>query len=216
MTLSILHEDDELLVIDKPSGLLVHRGIGRAEEVLVDYVRDYLDDTPRPVHRLDRGTSGVILFAKSREAAARLQADFQEGRVTKQYLALVRGVAPESGEIDNPVPRTEKGERVPAQSSFERIEIFEAEPRHLSLVRVQPHTGRFHQIRRHLKHIDHPLIGDANYGKGKLNRAIRERYGLSRLALHAERLIVPGADGPLEFASAMPDDFAGPLARMRR
>ena len=188
MKLAVLFEDDDLIACDKPSGLLVHRGIGRDDVVLVDLVREYTGDTPRPVHRLDRGTSGVTLFAKSGAVCAAVQQQFQTGEVTKVYLALVRGICPETGTIDHPVPRSEDGERVDAVTSYRRLEVFDAEPRALSLVEAMPHTGRFHQIRRHLKHIDHPIIGDANYGKGALNRAIRDRYGLDRLALHAARL----------------------------
>lgn len=217
MTLVVAYEDEALLVVDKPSGLLVHRGIGRAEEVLVDLVRAYTAQAARPVHRLDRGTSGLVMFAKSAEVAAQLQAAFQAEQVTKVYLALVRGVCPAAGVIDHPVPRDEGGERVDAVTRFERVEVFETEPRHLSLVRAWPETGRFHQIRRHLKHIDHPLIGDANYGKGALNRAIRDAYGLDRLALHAERLTFahPSSGELVELTAPLPPCFAEPLERMR-
>ncbi len=217
MTLAVLYEDGDVLVLDKPSGLLVHRGIGRDDVVLVDLVREYTGDTPRPVHRLDRGTSGVILFAKSAAVCAALQAAFQTGHVTKTYVALVRGVAPDDGVIDSAVPRSEGGERVDACTTFRRIEVFETEPRHLSLVEAKPQTGRFHQIRRHLKHINHPIIGDANYGKGALNRAIYERYGLDRLALHASDLELadPVTGDRRHWSAPMPDCLAEPLQRMR-
>lgn len=217
MNLLVLYEDDDLLAVDKPSGLLVHRGIGRDEVTLVDLVRDYTAHTPRPVHRLDRGTSGVLLFAKSAEICATVQAAFQAGEVEKTYLALVRGIAPEAGTIDHPVPKSEDGERIDAITEFRRLEVFEAEPRTLSWVEARPHTGRFHQIRRHLKHIDHPIIGDANYGKGKLNRAIRERYGLARLALHALALELthPKKGTRLVLRADVPPCLADPIERMR-
>lgn len=217
MSLVVLYEDDVLLAVDKPSGLLVHRGIGRDEVTLVDLVREYTSDTPRPVHRLDRGTSGVILFAKTAVACAEVQTAFHTGGVEKTYVALVRGIAPDDGTIDNPVPKSEDGERVDAVTDFRRLETFDTEPRALSLVEAKPRTGRFHQIRRHLKHINHPIIGDANYGKGKLNRAIRERYGLARLALHAARLELmdPSSGARLTIAAGMPDDLFLPIEAMR-
>ncbi len=217
MSLSIIFEDDALLVVDKPSGLIVHRGMARDDVTMVDLVRDYLDAPARPAHRLDRQTSGVLLFAKSSEAAAALRDAFDAGAVDKTYLALVRGVPKTAGgHIDHPIPRSEGGERVEAQTDWELIESAATEPRHVSLVRAHPRTGRFHQVRRHLKHIDHPILGDANYGKGKLNRAFREKYGLERLALHAAELVCvhPRTGESCNFTASVPADLAEPLSRM--
>jgi len=187
--LDVLLEDDELLVVNKPSGLLVHRGMDNDPVTLVDLVATHLNAKRTfPLHRLDRGTSGVILFAKSGEAAATLQEQFTDHTITRHYVALVRGEFPEQIWVDHPVPRGEGKERVAAQTDFERIRVYDIEPRTVSLVRAIPKTGRFHQIRRHLKHLSHPIIGDANYGKGALNREFCARYGLCRLALHAEFL----------------------------
>ena len=215
MSLRILHEDERLLFVDKPSGMLVHRGWATDDIVLVDLVREHVGRA-HPIHRIDRATSGVILFARDADTARVLNAQFDARTVRKTYVALVRGVAPESGLIDHPVPRTEGGERVDAQTRFHRLAAAQTQPRDVSLVEASPITGRFHQIRRHLKHIDHPIIGDANYGKGPLNRAFRERYGLERLALHAASLEIehPDSGSRLVIEAKIPDDLREPLAAM--
>ena len=193
--LEILWEDAWLIAVNKPTGLLVHRGIGKDPVTLVDQMRTHLQ-APKvhPIHRLDRATSGVVLFAKTPEVAKILAGSFAQFQVTKHYLALVRGIIkPESGHIDYPVPKTPRGQdRVEARSSWWRIHHTEqTEPREVSLVHVTPHTGRAHQIRRHLRHLHHPLIGDSTFGKGALNRAFAANYGLVRLALHAHTLLIP-------------------------
>ena len=215
--MDILYQDDVLLAVNKPSGLLVHRGWGRDATVLVDLVRDALGvDAVHPLHRIDRQTSGVVLFALNVEIAARLGDGFEDGTVEKRYLALVRGVAPDEGRIAQPIPRRENGPRVPALTEFRRIAHAPTEPRHVSLVEAIPRTGRLHQVRRHLKHINHHVIGDANYGKGAVNRALAERYGLRRMALHAAALTfrhpVSGHDETV--SAPLPSDLAEPLARM--
>jgi tRNA pseudouridine65 synthase len=118
-----------------------------------------------------------------------LGAGIRQQQWSKSYLALVRGKPPESGLIDSPVPRSEDGERVPAQTRFTCLGSSSVE--RCSLVCAQPITGRMHQIRRHLKHISHPLIGDVRYGKGPINRQYRATYGLERMALHACALRLP-------------------------
>jgi tRNA pseudouridine65 synthase len=213
----VVFRDERLLALDKPSGMLVHRGWDRDPDVLVDLVRDLTGRTVvYPMHRLDRGTSGVVLFALDAEAARDLAGQVERREVEKRYLALVRGRVPEGGVIDHPIPNRPGGPRVPAVSRFRRLATAEAEPRHLSLVEVFPVTGRLHQVRRHLKHIDHPVIGDATYGKGPLNRAVRERYGLARLALHAAglRVVHPGTGARLELAARLPADLSGPFEAM--
>lgn len=217
----VLWEGLDALVVAKPAGMLVHRGWDRDDTTLVDLVRDHLGvATVHPVHRLDRGASGALIFAKNPAAARALQAQFDADSpgkgVEKTYLVLVRGVAPDAGTIDHPIPRKEGGERVDARSHFRRLAHAETSPRHTSLVAVSTESGRLHQVRRHMKHIDHPLIGDSNYGKGPLNRALREAYGLDRLALHAWRLAFDDLATGLRHAivAPIPDDLAAPLARM--
>jgi tRNA pseudouridine65 synthase len=215
--MEILYRDDALLAVDKPSGLLVHRGWGRDATVLVDLVRDALGvDVVHPLHRLDRQTSGVVLFALSAEIAATMSDGFEDGAVEKRYLALVRGVVPAEGRIEQPIPRREDGPRVPAFTEFRRIAQAPTLPRHVSLVEAIPRTGRLHQVRRHLKHIDHPVIGDANYGKGAVNRALATRYGLSRMALHAASVTFrhPVAGHEETVSAPVPSDLSEPLARM--
>jgi tRNA pseudouridine65 synthase len=213
----ILHRDDLLLAVDKPSGMLVHRGWGRDRVTLVDLVKELLGrDAVHPLHRIDRGTSGVVLFALDPATAAAMREPFETGAVTKRYLALVRGVAPEEGIVDHPIPRREGGPRVDAATAFRRLAVAELEPRSLSLVEAIPGTGRLHQVRRHMKHAGHPVIGDANYGVGALNRELAERYGLGRLALHAGSLALnhPVTGARLEIVSPVPEDLAVPLARI--
>jgi tRNA pseudouridine65 synthase len=209
--LDVLHLDDDLVVIAKPSGLLVHRGWGDDDVVAMTLVRDRVGRRVHPVHRLDRATSGVLVFATSPEAARALQSAWEAGEVAKRYVALVRGVPPEQGVVDHPVPRTEGGPRVPAVTAFRRLVSLER----YAVVEAEPKTGRLHQIRRHMKHLSHPLIGDVNYGKGDHNRLFRERWGLCRLALHASALALPHprTGGRLLLVAPPPADLAEPLAR---
>jgi tRNA pseudouridine65 synthase len=215
--MEILYQDDVLLAVNKPSGLLLHRGWGRDATALVDLVRDALGvSVVHPLHRLDRQTSGVVLFASNAEIAAKMGRAFEGGAVEKRYLALVRGVAPDEGRIDHPLPRRENGPRVPALTEFRRLAEATTQPRHVSLVEATPRTGRLHQVRRHLKHIDHPVIGDANYGKGTINRAMAERYGLRRMALHAGALLFghPVSGRWITVRAPLPRDLREPLAQM--
>jgi len=214
MHLDVLYHDASILVVNKPSGLLVHRGWGRDSLVLVDLVREFTQaDRVHPVHRLDRGASGAILFALDPGTARVLQ---DQEDLEKTYLALVRGHPPDEGIIDHPIPRRQNGPRVPAKTTFRRIDSKSCRPRETSLVEAVPHTGRLHQIRRHLKHIDHPLIGDSNYGRTELNREIAARYGLSRLALHCRsiKLKLPQKAKTLEIDAPLPADLSDPLGKM--
>ena len=213
----VVYQDGDLLVVDKPSGLLVHRGWGRDAITLVDLVRQLLGEkSVYPIHRIDRGTSGVVAFARTPEVAAKLGELQCLGKVRKTYLALVRGASPASGVINHPIPRIPGGARVPARTVFKTLFTAPALPRSLSLVEASLDQGRLHQVRRHLKHIDHPVIGDANYGKGDLNRAIAERYGLKRLALHAAQIEFPHpTTGKTLICSApLPDDLKIPFCHI--
>ncbi len=212
IALPILYCDEHLAIIDKPSGLLVHRGWGTDPVVAMTLLRDQLGRFVYPVHRLDRGTSGTLAFALEKDTARALQALFEAGRARKRYLALVRGVPPESGIIDHAIPNKPGGLRVSAVTEYWRLATIDR----FSLVEAEPKTGRLHQIRRHLKHLGHPLVGDVNYGRGEINRLFRERYGLHRLALHARALAFehPRTGAPIAVQAPLPPDLREPLARL--
>lgn len=210
--LPLLFADDSIAVVTKPSGLAVHRGWAADRVNAVTLARRRLGKRVFPVHRLDRATSGVLVFALSHEAAGSLQSAFKAGEVSKTYLALVRGTPPIEGIVDSPVPRSEKGPRVPALTYFRRL----ATAGRFSLVEAVPKTGRLHQIRRHLKHAGHPLVGDVRYGVGEINRHFRAEFGLHRLALHALtlRFAHPASGEPTAFFSEIPADLAGTLSQL--
>jgi tRNA pseudouridine65 synthase len=216
---AILYRDDRLVAFAKPSGLLVHRGWGDDATVAVDLAREAVGARVHPLHRLDRATSGVLLFALDAEAAAALGRMFERGSVAKTYLALVRGVPPEELVVDHPVPRDERGPRVPALTELRRAHVTEPMGpggRRYAVVEARPRTGRLHQIRRHLKHVSHPIVGDVNYGKGDINRFFRERFGLARLALHAASLAFdhPFTGARVVVDAPLPGDLLGPLFAM--
>jgi tRNA pseudouridine65 synthase len=199
--LRLLWRDEHLVALHKPAGWLVHRtGLDAGEtRFIVQTLRDQLGQRVHPVHRLDKGTCGVLLLALHAEAARGLAMAFQRHAVSKTYLALVRGWAPDAVEVDHPLRPDDTPPDTPAQSAHSRLRRLAAltwpeaaDPgfatTRISLVEAQPTTGRRHQIRRHLKHIAHPIIGDATHGKGPLNRWWAERLGRQRLWLHAWRL----------------------------
>jgi tRNA pseudouridine65 synthase len=192
MTVSILYQDARCVVVDKPSGVVVHRGWANDDNDLLRTVRDQLGCYVYPLHRLDRGASGAVAFALDAATAALLNRQFAAADVEKRYLALTRGHPPEHGTIDHPVPKAPGEERVPALTHYRRLGTFGR----YALVEALPKTGRLHQIRRHMKHLSCPLIGDVRYGKGEHNRLFRSEYGLDRLALHAYclRFTLPDAE----------------------
>jgi tRNA pseudouridine65 synthase len=213
--LRLLYRDSHLVVADKPAGLAVHRGWAPERDVAMARVRDAIGERVYPVHRLDRGTSGVLVLALSPDVARVLGETFASHEVDKCYWALVRGVPAESGVIDHPLlPGEDKhAERVPARTSFRRREVFGR----YSLVEACPETGRLHQIRRHLKHISCPIIGDVNYGKGEHNRLFRERYGLHRMFLHARSvaLLHPVTGLRLQIDAPLPSELEQVLSSLR-
>lgn len=208
--LAIIYRDEHLIAINKPSGLLVHRSdIDRHEtRFAVQLLRDQIGQPVFPVHRLDKPTSGVLLFALHSEGARLLGDIFTQHRLTKTYVALVRGIAPEQIRIEHAL--TEELDKIsdkkanqnkPAQQAITDVKtlaqielpiaIDKYPSSRYSLVECQPQTGRKHQIRRHLKHINHPIIGDAKHGKGRHNRFFQEQYNCHRLMLAATELTLP-------------------------
>lgn len=184
MNFEVLYQDEDVVAINKPGGLLVHRSAQSSDQIfLLQELRNQLGRHLYPVHRLDRPTSGVIAFAFSSAAAKDLQQALNADDSSKEYLAFVRGEAPLEGEMSRPL-RNDKGERQPCFTSFKRIAHWSRS----SLLKVKITTGRRHQIRRHMAHLALHVLGDTTYGKGRINRAMRENYGLPRLFLHAHRL----------------------------
>lgn len=194
--LTVLYRDEHFIAIDKPPGMLVHRSwISDGTEYALQRLRDQIGRRVYPVHRLDRPTSGTLIFGLNSAAARDLCALFEAREVTKHYLAVTRGYTDETGTIDYAL-REEPDK--PAQSAvthYRRLATVElpipvsryATARY-SLVEAEPQTGRLHQIRKHFAHIFHPLIGDTTHGEGRHNRLFREQFGIGRLLLFAHRL----------------------------
>jgi len=195
--LSVLHHDEWLAVVDKPAGLMVHdSALARGE---TDFAADRLrEQFGRPVfliHRLDRATSGCLLLAFDRDTASRLGRSVMDNGMQKDYLAVCRGWPDEQFTIDYPLDGGPgKPQKKPAVTHFARLATMELEhpsagfpTSRYALMQVRPQTGRFRQIRRHLKHISHHLIGDSSHGDGRHNRAFR-MLGVHRMLLHAQRL----------------------------
>jgi tRNA pseudouridine65 synthase len=212
-SIDILYRDDALVAVSKPSGLAVHRGWAQDASYAMTEVRDLLGQWVYPVHRLDRGASGILLFALSSEAARVLCQSFERREVDKTYWALVRGAPADEVTIDHPLRPESSDEAQPAVTHVRRL----AQYGRYAWVEARPVTGRLHQIRRHLKHVACPLIGDVRYGKGEHNRWFREQFGLHRLALHAARLRVrsPAGGELLCLDAPLPADLAGPLELLR-
>ncbi len=217
MTLRILYQDDDLVAVDKPAGLLVHRTrIADEDAAALQQVRDLVGRRVNPVHRLDRPTSGVLLFAFEADTTRLLQTMFNDGRAHKRYLAVVRGYAPEQGVIDRPLRQDRHKPERPARTIYRRLRTAEApfpagryDTARFSLLEAEPLTGRLHQIRRHCAHIRHPVIGDTTHGDGKQNRAFREHVGVHRLLLMARSLSLPHPrhGERLHLFAPLPEDF---------
>lgn len=233
--LQILFQDADLVVINKPAGLLVHRtGLDRHEtQFAMQLLRDQIGEHVFPVHRLDRPTSGALVFARSSEMARELALEFAERRVQKRYLAVVRGALKAAATVDHPLREeldniTDKQARAgkPAQHAVTLVEpLAEVEfPVHVdryptsrySLVRATPYTGRKHQIRRHLSHIHHPVIGDVNHGKGKHNRFFQETFGIRRLLLACTEIAFqhPRAKTEIKIHAPLAVDFSELLEKL--
>ncbi|MBN1441628.1 MAG: pseudouridylate synthase [Planctomycetes bacterium] len=212
LRIEVLHIDEEVVVVNKPGGLLVHRSRESADRrFLLQELGGQLGRILYPVHRLDRAASGAIAFAFSSDAARRLHANLAADDAIKEYIALVRGETPEAGESTRPL--TDKsGVRKPARTTFERIALFSR----CSLLRVRISTGRRHQIRRHLSHLRHQLIGDTSHGKGRINQFFRDNYGLPRLCLHAARIDIrhPSGEGRLDVRAPLSADLREFLRRL--
>lgn len=194
--LEIIYQDEHLIAINKPHGLLVHRSpiAADAEVFALQLLRDQIGQKVNPVHRLDRATGGVLLFALDKDTEIAMQQQFSDNLVNKKYLAIVRGFASDTQNIDYPI-RKDNGALQDAFTSYEtlkRAELPVPFGKHTtsrySLIEVKPTTGRMHQIRKHLSHVNHPIIGDTTHGCNKQNKLFREKWQMNTLMLHAAKL----------------------------
>ena len=221
--IEIIYRDDDLVAVNKPSGLLVHRSpIDRHEtRFALQQVRNQLGQRVYPVHRLDKPTSGVLLFGLSAGIAAGLAAQFAARGVGKEYLAVLRGHCPPAGVVDHPLQDKPDGaargraQPPPPRDAVTRyrrlatVEIPLAVERYpqtrYCLVSLQPQTGRRHQLRRHMKHLGYPIIGDAKHGKGVHNRFFQSQYDCHRLLLACVglQLTHPVSGLPLHLAARL-------------
>ena len=230
--LQILYQDTRYAAIHKPSGLLVHRSPidWRETQFAIQLLRDQLGQRVHPVHRLDRPTSGVLLFALDEEAMVAMKKAFESRRVEKTYLAVTRGHAPQKGTIDYPLrkfldadARKKSEEAQEAATEYTRLATSElpyptdryASTRY-SLVQLHPLTGRRHQLRRHLAHLNYPIVGDTRYGDNKLNKSAREGSGIGRLMLAAVALRFehPFSRVPIEIHCPLAPKFLSGLAKL--
>ena len=226
--LEILYKDEHLVAINKPSGLLVHKSMIDKHEIYfaMKLLSQQIGQWVYPVHRLDKATSGVLLFALDSYTAKLLSEQFSLHTIEKTYIAIGRGYVAESGVINHPLTRKldkisdrdaqESKEAQKALTHFKclaQVEINATVGRYntvrYSLVELKPQTGRKHQLRRHMKHINHHLLGDTKYGRGEHNKFVREQYGMHRLLLHAISLKIehPYLKKEIVFEAGFDDTF---------
>jgi tRNA pseudouridine65 synthase len=219
VTPELLFQADSVLVVNKTSGQLVHNSswAGRRERTLTGDVRAAFGDDYNPVHRLDRQASGCVLFARGRDATRGWQDALADDAAEKRYLALVRGRLSHAVLVDHPLKDADKegADALRREARTHVRPLASSDVERCCLVEARPLTGRTHQVRRHLKHLSHPILGDANYGKGPLNRDYRARFGLARLALHCARLVLVDVHGTrVEAEAPLPADLLAPLERL--
>ncbi|MBA5763661.1 tRNA pseudouridine(65) synthase TruC [Vibrio sp. 404] len=205
--LEIVYQDEYFVAVNKPAGMLVHRSwLDRHEtQFVMQTLRDQIGQHVFPLHRLDRPTSGVLIFALSSEVASHVMPLFANHEMKKTYHAIVRGWIEEGGTLDYPL-KVEL-DKIADKFASEEKEAQEAVTDYLPLAKVEvphstgrfpttryclmelsPHTGRKHQLRRHMAHLRHPIVGDTTHGDGKHNKLFREVYDAHRLLLHASSL----------------------------
>jgi tRNA pseudouridine65 synthase len=200
----ILYQDQNLVAIDKPAGFHVHPPETKAEKVprhkiILHQLRDQIGERVYPLHRLDAGTSGILVFALNSETASFYGKHFQSREVQKTYWAVIRGFVPDEGEINLELAQDSTGALAPAQTLFQTLKRMEMDEtvgkRNLkarySWLKVSPQTGKFHQIRRHMNRIAHPVIGDGTHGDSHHNRFFREKLQIAGLCLRAVKIELP-------------------------
>jgi Pseudouridylate synthases, 23S RNA-specific len=223
--LEIVYQDDHLIAINKPHGLLVHRSsiANDAKEFALQLLRDQVNRHVSPVHRLDRKTGGLLLFAFEKDVEIAMHQQFQNGLVQKKYLAIVRGYAPDSQDIDYPLAK-ENGAIQDAFTAFitlKRAELDVAFGKHTtsrySLVEATPTTGRMHQLRKHFAHIFYPIIGDRKHGCNKQNKLFKERWEMTTMLLHASELIFkhPVTNEKIHLKAPLQEEFRRVMELMK-
>lgn len=224
MELNILYQDEYLCAINKPHGLLVHQSpIARDADVFaLQLLRNQLNQRVHPVHRIDRKTGGILLFALDVEVNKQIQQLFADNQVNKEYLAIVRGYTEDQGEIDYELTR-EDGKKQEAFTSYQRIDQVELpipfgrhQTSRYSLVKAFPKTGRMHQIRKHFAHILHPIIGDRPHGCNKQNKLFKEQWQMDTMMLHAYKLsfVHPVTNKLINIKASLQSEFTRMLEMM--
>jgi len=212
--LDILFENTAFVAVNKPNGLLIHRSKISADtkETLLQTLRDQTGKFLYTIHRLDRKTSGVVLFAYDKDSQSRVSKLFQEKKVNKTYHAIVRGYTEDLGSIDYAI-KNEKGKVKDAITHYQTLERYEiplAFGKHAtsrySLVELKPETGRYHQLRMHMAHIFHPIIGDRPHGCNKQNKLFKEEFDCMTMLLHAQHLEIP-TEKELSIMAPYPTEF---------
>jgi len=223
--LEIVYQDEHLIAINKPHGLLVHRSsiATDAKEFALQMLRDQISKYVSPVHRLDRKTGGLLLFAFDKEVEIAMHKQFQEGLVKKKYLAVVRGYAPDTMDIDYPLVK-ENGAIQEAFTSFITLKKAELDiplgnhpTSRYSLVEATPTTGRMHQLRKHFAHIFHPIIADRKHGCNKQNRFFKEEWEMTTMLLHASELFFthPVTKEEIHLTATLHDEFKRVMQLMK-
>jgi len=222
--LDIIYHDNHLIAINKPHGLLVHRSSIAADtsEFALQLLRHQIGQKVYPVHRLDRKTAGVLLFALDKEVEIAMQQQFMEGKVDKKYLAIVRGHTPDTEDIDYPL-RKENGTLQDAFTTYRTLNRAELDvplgkhpTSRYSLVEANPATGRMHQLRKHFAHVFHPIIGDRTHGCNKQNKLFKERWEMDTMLLHASQLSFthPVSGLPVYLEASLQSEFLRVMALM--
>ena len=226
--LEILYQDEYLVAINKPTGLLVHKSMIDRHEIYfaMKMLRDQIEQWVYPIHRLDKPTSGVLLFALDSHTAKLMSEQFAAHSIQKTYIAVGRGYVEDEGIIDHALKEKldkisdkdaskfkEAQEAITAFRCLDKVELNASVGRYdktrYSLVELKPRTGRKHQLRRHMKHINHHLLGDTKYGRGEHNKFVREKYDINRLLLHALSLEIkhPYSNESMIFKADFDDTF---------
>ena len=224
--LEIIYQDDSLVAINKPAGLLVHRTALDPHEIkfAVQILRNQIGKWVFPIHRLDKATSGVLLFGLRKQIAHEMSKMVLEHAYTKEYLAIVRGWPPDAFDVDRGIPQGRNKERKEACTKFKRLACTEMphpvgpfETARYSLLSVNPITGRRHQIRRHLNHVSYPIAGDRWYGDRDHNRFFTEVLDLPQMFLHSRKLSFqhPFSREVVELKASLPEHWIKVLAHLK-